>query len=827
MIDPDQVEPSPHVEKPSRAGMDCVSALIFGGLLLWIVLVTWLRTGIEYFMSSSPSLLTPSGAFSLSLGAALLVGLPVTLAALFWPNQRYRAAFQTWALAALWMVFVLPVRLAAPTASVIQAFWHAGVAILLGIIILWLSTRRRPDSQEDNRRSGVAVHRLALTALLIGGLSSIPWLLYGALGSPGDLLVQGTAALCLGISAGLLLDKVLLNGIRLYPAIAWQDFLFGGLSAGGALLILACGTGFGYGGMQLLMMFVLPVAAWAAVGLALAGYPSRAAWLSPAILISLTLGAPMILVDANELPLFISASTGEIMGWCLQAASQSVMVLLGAGLLLLLYTLVRRSPTIVAAQDYALSNRSLVSRLPSVILAIAVLLVGIVAAVLYQYQGKPGFYGERWFVILRSQADLSPAAALRDSLERRSLVYKLLVKHAESTQANLRRDLDRMNIPYTPYYLVNGLEVQGDFWLRLWLATRPEVEEVLDSPHMRPLSEPPPANIGDLSMPTDPQWNLVNIGAPRVWKELGVTGVGIIIGQSDSGVQGDHPELAQAYRGRNGQQDYNWYDPWNHTKAPVDVGGHGTHTLGSILGKNTGVAPGANWYACVNLARNLGNPAFYLDCMQFMLAPFPQDGDPFKDGDPARGADIMNNSWGCPENEGCQANTFLPAVQALRTAGVFVVVSAGNDGPACASLKYPMALYREVFSVGAIDEAGQLAYFSSIGPVTVDGSQRVKPDIVAPGVEVLSAMPGNTYGKMSGTSMAGPHVAGVVALMWSANPALIGNIELSEQILRQTAQPYQGNLPNCPAADQTPSAAVGYGMVDAYAAVKSALQAHP
>ena len=305
-----------------------------------------------------------------------------------------------------------------------------------------------------------------------------------------------------------------------------------------------------------------------------------------------------------------------------------------------------------------------------------------------------------------------------------------------------------------------------------------------------------------------------------------MTGAGIVVGHADSGVQGDHPALVDGYRGRAGQHDYHWLDPWNDTHAPMDRGGHGTHTLGSAVGRHgIGVAPGAEWFGCVNLARNIGNPARYLDCLQFLLAPYPQDGDPFTAGAPARAAHVLNNSWGCPAIEGCDANTLRPAVAALRAAGIFTVASAGNSGPGCGSVNDPPALYDEVFSVGAVDEDGDVTTFSSRGPVTVDGSGRLKPDILAPGASVLSALPGGTYGLNDGTSMAGPHVAGVVALMWSAQPLLIGDIERTEQILVRTAQPYRGERVGCFAdgvAAGVPNNAVGYGLLDAYAAVRAA-----
>ena len=149
--------------------------------------------------------------------------------------------------------------------------------------------------------------------------------------------------------------------------------------------------------------------------------------------------------------------------------------------------------------------------------------------------------------------------------------------------------------------------------------------------------------------------------ADMVWQDFGATGKGIVVGQSDTGVDGTHPALRDLYRGLTQGDDYNWYDPWTNSKSPNDQEGHGTHTLGIVLGKGgIGVAPDAQWIGCVNLERNLGDPALYLNCMQFMLAPFPQGGDPFRNGDPTRAADVLNNSWGCPSLEGCDADDVRP-----------------------------------------------------------------------------------------------------------------------------------------------------------------------
>ena len=186
------------------------------------------------------------------------------------------------------------------------------------------------------------------------------------------------------------------------------------------------------------------------------------------------------------------------------------------------------------------------------------------------------------------------------------------------------------------------------------------------------------------------------------------------------------------------------------------------------------MAPGAQWVGCVNLDRNLGNPARYLDCLQFMLAPFPAGGDPFTDGRPERAPHVLTNSWGCPPIEGCDPAALRPAATALTAAGIFVVAAAGNTGPRCGSIEDPPAPYADVLHRGRGGRAPRtVADFSSRGPAAGGAA---KPDVVAPGAGVFSAMPGGGYAAMDGTSMATPQVAGVVALMWSANPELIGDV---------------------------------------------------
>jgi subtilisin family serine protease len=643
-------------------------------------------------------------------------------------------------------------------------------------------------------------------ALLGAPLLLVGWVLWGAVGSPADVLLNGLTAGLFGVCGSLTLQ----GGLLLATQDADRPYRFGDVladSLGALITLLIMATGLGQIGIQPVLSITLPLLAPAVVVASLwgRGQDRAARWVAPAFLLAIAALGPLTFVDPDEMMLVISSSPGDLIGWVSRAAGLGVLMVLTLDVLALAW--IQR-----LMQGGAISSG--VRGLTGVMWGAVVLA--------YVFGGQPGFYGEQLFVVLKDQADLTQQKAILDPGRRRAEVYRVLTAHADETQASLRQKLNRMGVDYQAYYLVNAMEVNGGLLMRWWLESQPEVDRVLDSPHLRPLPAPLLTSVGMARAPRETEWNLTLIGADRVWNELGVSGAGIVIGQSDSGVQGDHPEIADSYLGRDGQDDYRWYDPWYGSPKPVDFGGHGTHTMGSVVGNTVGVAPDADWIGCVNLARNLGNPAVYLSCWQFLLAPFPQQGDALRDGKPELGANVLNNSWGCPWVEGCDLQVYEPAVQALRTAGVFVVVSAGNSGyGGCGTVQDPPAVYSEVFSVGAVSRTGELVGFSSLGPSAWDGG--AKPDILAPGADVLSSYPDNSYEVASGTSMAGPHVTGVVALMWSANPKLIGDVDLTEKILIETARPYNGVIPQCVQEGGDLRNASGAGVIDAYAAVQRAL----
>jgi hypothetical protein len=442
----------------------------------------------------------------------------------------------------------------------------------------------------------------------------------------------------------------------------------------------------------------------------------------------------------------------------------------------------------------------------------------------YLASGGPGFQPEMYLVVLNEQADTESVREIEDWQARRLAAYAALTGQAAQSQAGLRSWLDERGASYTPFYLVNALEVQGG-GLRRQLAGRPEVATILNSPQVRPLRHEILATPGNTPayQPGEPTWNIKKVAAEQAWDDLGITGDGMVIGIADSGVDETHPVLKDSYLGADGVNTRRWYDPWEGTLDPTDDDGHGTGTAGVALGsQGIGVAPGARWIACRNLARNLGNPADYLRCMQFLFAPFPPEGDPFTGGDPRQGAHLTSNSWGCPPQEGCDLETLGIAVGHLTNAGQPVVVSAGNDGPACGTIGTP-ANAPDAISVGATDELNLLALFSSRGPADDgQGTAIFKPDFVAPGAEILTSWVAGSYSTVNGTSFAGPHVAGTIALMWQANPALIGDIPATRQILADTAAGIQAQA-GCGGEANGQNNAYGFGVINAYQAVQRAL----
>jgi bacillopeptidase F len=358
--------------------------------------------------------------------------------------------------------------------------------------------------------------------------------------------------------------------------------------------------------------------------------------------------------------------------------------------------------------------------------------------------------------------------------ELRTALITELKNKQDKTQKAIKDLLKGKAIKITSFWIFNGLAVTAGADTIRELADNPEVESIrLD----RKVSAPEPT----LAASAPPEWNLVTISAPELWS-LGYTGAGIVVASMDTGVDANHQDLAASWRGGSNS----WYDPNGEHATPYDADGHGTQSMGLIVGGDAGgsaigVAPGAQWIAVkiFNDAR-VAELSDIHQGFQWLLDP---DDNPGTDDAPS----VVNNSWSLGNINDCDQE-FKPDIEALRAAEIAVVFSGGNYGPFSGSSVSPSNNLGG-FAVGATDNTDRIAYFSSRGPSACDGT--TYPEVVAPGVDVRTA--NLTYGgvfpdlyvNVGGTSFSAPHVAGGMALLLSAYPN--ATVAQLEQALEDTA----------------------------------------
>jgi subtilisin family serine protease len=390
------------------------------------------------------------------------------------------------------------------------------------------------------------------------------------------------------------------------------------------------------------------------------------------------------------------------------------------------------------------------------------------------------------------RADLAPAARIADWTERGQFVYDALTETAEKSLATVAGELDAAGVGYESYPIANAVLVKdATESLALDLAANQAVAEVHDTPDVGLVEpvQPEPTTPAVRTAASEVEWGLDYIDAPAAW-ELGATGAGITVSNLDSGVQFDHPALVGTYRGAAAggtfEHDYNWFSTRADCgDAPCDDNGHGTHTMGTMVGDDgagnqVGVAPDAQWIATDGCCESTGFETL-LESGWWLLAPTDLAGE---HPDVSKRPHVVNNSWGSSA-EGAHSDFFTAIDEAWTAAGIFSVWSAGNSSPsaACDTVSSPGA-HPDAYSVGAFASNGVLGAFSRKGEGEGGG---IKPEISAPGVSVRSAWPGNGYNTISGTSMAAPHVAGAVAALWSYDPTLVGQIEQTRRLLAESA----------------------------------------
>lgn len=428
-----------------------------------------------------------------------------------------------------------------------------------------------------------------------------------------------------------------------------------------------------------------------------------------------------------------------------------------------------------------------------------------------QDKGRADFW-----VRFADRPDLSPFADIDDWGARGEAVWQALRQASSTSQAQARALLDREGVSYQAFTITNALRVSGgDLALVQSLASSPAVEGIYPPVELTA----PVLDTGDTPAPAvdGVEWGISDIKADDVWANYGVLGEGIVVGNIDSGVQYDHPALVEHYRGNNGDgsfsHDYNWFDASGFgLDEPEDFEGHGTHVMGTMVGDDggsnkIGVAPGATWVAtngcCVSDASLIASG-------EWMLAPTDRNGE---DPQPALRPHVINNSWGSsePSNDPFMEDVF----EAWAAAGQFGVFANGNSGPSCETSGSPGSRVLN-YSVGNYTVDHEIAPSSGRGEGQ-DGE--IKPNVSAPGTNVRSSVPGNGYEEFTGTSMASPHVAGTVALLWSAAPDILGDVEVTRALLDGSAVDTEDLQCGGTAQDNN---VFGEGRLDALAVLDSA-----
>ncbi|MDF5753856.1 S8 family serine peptidase [Spongiactinospora sp. TRM90649] len=424
--------------------------------------------------------------------------------------------------------------------------------------------------------------------------------------------------------------------------------------------------------------------------------------------------------------------------------------------------------------------------------------------------------GKATFMVrLKGEADITAARKATTKAAKGKAVYDAQTAFAKKSQATLRKLLTERKAEHTPFWISNTVKVTADPKLAADIAALPEVTAI------EPVGRAAiPKPVPDKARPQKKtanavEWNIDRINAPRVWNEQNNRGEGIVVAILDSGVESEHPALAGQYRGRHSDgrvdHDYNWFDPDQvcPRSRPCDRTSHGTHVAGIIVGQDgIGVAPGARWIAVRGCDNNICEEDTLLASGEWLIAPTDLNGqNPRFDLAP----DIVNNSWINPTR---YDDWYRDIVRRWVAAGIFPMFASGNAGSACDTI-YTPGLYPESYSAGALEDNDSIWGRSSRGS---DKYTEIKPNISAPGSRVRSAVPAG-YTVTSGTSQASPHVAGAVALMWSAAPALRGDVAATRQALDGTAHDVSDTRCGGTPADNN---VYGEGRLDAYAAVQAA-----
>ncbi|HEY3717863.1 MAG TPA: S8 family serine peptidase [Jatrophihabitantaceae bacterium] len=359
-------------------------------------------------------------------------------------------------------------------------------------------------------------------------------------------------------------------------------------------------------------------------------------------------------------------------------------------------------------------------------------------------------------VVLKSQANVAGVHA-PTRVSRLAGVERLLRSHAAQAQRGVLALLARRGASVssvTPLWIANAVEVTATPAVIRELAARPDVATVAANSTI----QAPAAS----AMTTTAEPNLAVVNAPAMW-DRGYRGQGVVVASMDTGVDATHPDLSAAWRGGANS----WYDPnGQHPTTPTDVNGHGTQTMGVMVGgaaggSSVGLAPDAKWIAVkIFNDRGQATTAGIHQGFQWLLDP---DGNPST----ADAPNVVNDSW-TMSTAACVLD-FQLDLRSLRAAGILPVFAAGNNGPLAGTVQSPANL-PEAFAVGGTDNSDAVYPYSSRGPSTCAGA--TAPQVVAPATDIRTSDLYGDYAVETGTSIAAPHVSGALALLLGAFPHL-------------------------------------------------------
>lgn len=454
-----------------------------------------------------------------------------------------------------------------------------------------------------------------------------------------------------------------------------------------------------------------------------------------------------------------------------------------------------------------------------------------------QSQGSTSFW-----VDFKSDVDLSKASQLGWS-ERGWFVYETLKKAADASQKQAISVLEGSAVKYKSYWIKNTILVESAGINVLNTLTSLSDVEAIRARKTFILYEPDTsAAVTDYGLNAiEP--NLTHVNADDAWA-AGFVGTGLVVANIDTGVRYSHQALVGQYRGNNGDgtfdHNYNWFNPDSASDVvPRDGHGHGTHTMGTIVGDDgvsnqIGIAPGAEWMACAGCPDGGCTDSALLGCGEFIAAPTNLAGLlPNPDMRP----NVVNNSWG--DCGTAYDPWYADVIDGWQAAGIYPVFSNGNasncgygEPPGLNTVGNP-ARSGNVTGVGSSGEQnGLYATHSNWGPTDnldtinpTDGFDMLKPQVLAPGVSIRSSTPGSDteyQDGWSGTSMSAPHVTGLVALIWQAAPCMVGDYAMTENLIEETATDMTYDDGSALTPTNFPNFATGWGEIDALAAVNAA-----